>query len=136
MIVLDEQLLGRRIDREIAKWYRGRVVFITDLRPDTVIKDEAIPGLLCRQKQATFITINEKDFWLKVPADSRYCIICFTLSDVQATEIPQILQALFGQPEFKTKAARMGKVIRRAGNRISYYMSADRQLIEIDLPVR
>ena len=39
MIVLDEQLLGRNIELEIAKWYRGAVKFIIDLRPDTVIKD-------------------------------------------------------------------------------------------------
>jgi hypothetical protein len=35
MIVLDEQLLGRDLDAQIAKWYRGTVCFITDLRPNT-----------------------------------------------------------------------------------------------------
>jgi hypothetical protein len=56
MIVLDEQLLGRSVEREIKRWYRGSVVFVTELRPGTVIKDEAIPGLLrgclgrCQQK--------------------------------------------------------------------------------------
>ncbi|MBI5650489.1 MAG: hypothetical protein HZC40_08605 [Chloroflexi bacterium] len=39
MIVLDEQLLGRNIEVEIARWYRGTVCFITDLRPNTIIKD-------------------------------------------------------------------------------------------------
>ena len=48
MIVLDEQLLGRGLERDIAQWYRGTVQFITDLRPHTIIKDEAIPVLLRR----------------------------------------------------------------------------------------
>lgn len=30
MIVLDEQLLGRGLERDIAHWYRGTVQFITD----------------------------------------------------------------------------------------------------------
>jgi hypothetical protein len=43
MLVLDEQLLGRDLDTALAHWYRGPVLFITDLRPGTVIKDDAIP---------------------------------------------------------------------------------------------
>jgi len=43
MIVLDEQLLGRELDATLAQWYRGPVLFITDLRPGTVIKD-VTPG--------------------------------------------------------------------------------------------
>jgi hypothetical protein len=46
MIVLDEQLLGRHIEQDIAKWYRGAVQSIIDLRPNSIIKDEAIPELL------------------------------------------------------------------------------------------
>ena len=61
MIVLDEQLLGRGLERDIAQWYRGTVQFITDLCPHTIIKDEAIPVLLRRQAQPTFVTINERD---------------------------------------------------------------------------
>jgi hypothetical protein len=63
MLVLDEQLSGRDLDVALRRWYRGSVVFFTDLRPGTVIKDEAIPELLRRQRQATFVTINEHDFW-------------------------------------------------------------------------
>jgi hypothetical protein len=55
--------------REIAQWYRGK----------TVIKDDAIPSLLRQQSHPTFVTINEKDFWRKVPIDAQYCVICFTL---------------------------------------------------------
>ena len=46
MIILDENVLGLRLDIPIARWYAGRVGYLTDLRPGTVIKDEAIPQLL------------------------------------------------------------------------------------------
>lgn len=133
MIVLDEQLLGRRIDQEIARWYRGKVQSIIDLRPNTVIKDEAIPALLYQQKQATFVTINEKDFWLKTPPHNRYCIVCFTLLNLRAVDIPQELQILFRHPEFRTKAARMGKVIRKTRDQVSYYTEPDRRLVQISI---
>jgi hypothetical protein len=58
MLVLDEQLLGRNLEVELRHWYRGPVIFITELRPATVIKDEAIPILLRQQRSPTFVTIN------------------------------------------------------------------------------
>jgi hypothetical protein len=76
MIVLDEQLLGRHLEREIAQWYRGKIVYISDLRPHTVIKDDAIPRLLRQQSQPTFVTINEKDFGEKSP------LMCSIVSSV------------------------------------------------------
>ncbi len=58
MIVLDEQLMGRAIETEIARWYPGNVRFIIELRSGTVIKDDAIPALLREQNSPTFVTIN------------------------------------------------------------------------------
>ena len=81
MIVLDEQLLGRELDTEIVRWYEGAVCFITDMRPNTVVKDDAIPGLLQSQNQPTFVTINETDFWRKVVINDRFCVVCFALPD-------------------------------------------------------
>jgi hypothetical protein len=100
MIVLDEQLLGRGLERDIAHWYRGTIQFITDLRPHTIVKDEAIPALLRRQSQPTFVTINDRDLWRKVAPDQQYCIVCFVLSDARAREIPLALRALLRRPEF------------------------------------
>jgi len=133
MIVLDEQLLGRGLERDIAQWYRGTVQFITDLRPHTIIKDEAIPVLLRRQAQPTFVTINERDFWRKVATDQRYCIVCFVLSDARVREIPLALRALLRRPELRTKAQRMGKIIRVTNNDLSYYTFSDRQVRTIHL---
>lgn len=128
MIVLDEQLLGRHIEHAIERWYHGTVRFIVDLRPHTVIKDEMIPALLRQQNQPTFVTINESDFWRKVTADRRYCVVCFTLPDWRTREIPAALRALFQRPELRTKGYRMGKVIRVTDEGISYYTSTARSI--------
>lgn len=128
MIVLDEQLLGRNLEIEIAHWYRGAVRFINDLRPHTVIKDEAVPELLRRFSDPTFVTINEKDFWRKVVITPHYCLVCFTLPDPRAAEIPQLLRSLFRRAELKTKAKRMGKVIRVTDQEISYYTYTERKV--------
>lgn len=118
MIVLDEQLLGRNLEQRIAAWYPGAVRFITDLRPGTVIKDDAIPMLLREQSQATFVTINEQDFWRTVAIDDRFCVVCFALPDARADELVPLLRALLQRPEFSTKAqlwARLfGSHIRRS----------------------
>ena len=127
MIVLDEQLLGRGIEHDIARWYRGKVQFIIDLRPNTVIKDDAIPALLQQQSQPTFVTINDRDFWQRAPCDARYCMVCFTLSDGHTGDIPQSLRTLFRLPEFRTKAQRMGKIVRVTRGAISYNAVHNRQ---------
>jgi len=133
MIVLDEQLLGRNIEREIAQWYRGAVHFIIDLRPNTIIKDDAVPQLLRQLNQPTFVTINERDFWRKVAIDNRCCVVCFALSDSRAGAIPTSLRALLRRPEFRTKAKRMGKVIRITRQAIQYYTFKKRPLRTITL---
>ncbi len=128
MIILDEQLLGRNLEVEIANWYRGTVQFIIDLRPDTVIKDDGIPELLRQQKQPTFVTINETDFWQKVDIDSLFSVVCFHLPDTRAREIPSLLRSLLSHSEFDTKRKRMGMVIRVADVGISYYHYNDRNI--------
>ncbi|MHB8204676.1 MAG: hypothetical protein ACYDHG_13350 [Desulfomonilaceae bacterium] len=82
MIVLDEQLLGRDLDISIKEWYQGKVIFINDLRPNTTVKDDAIPQLLqATKKHPVFITINVKDFWQKVAINNHFCVVCFKISD-------------------------------------------------------
>jgi len=128
MLVLDEQLLGRDIERALRRWYRGPVLFVTDLRPGTVIKDEAIPSLLRQQAQATFLTINEADFWGKVDIDDRFCVVCLALLDSQVQAIPALLRAVFRLAPFRSKARRMGKVLRVTRRAVSYYTGNDREI--------
>src|SRR5438876_6521042 len=87
MIVLDEQLQGLGLEHAVSRWYRGAVVVVTTLRPGTVVKDEAIPTLLRRCKQPTFVTINHTDFWRRIPADRSYCIVCLALTIEQAAQV-------------------------------------------------
>ncbi|MCC7161267.1 MAG: hypothetical protein IT331_02140 [Anaerolineae bacterium] len=123
MIVLDENLQDRRIRDAIAQWYQGQVVSIRELRPGTVIKDDAIPSLLQRADQATFITINADDFWLRVQPSQRFCILVFDLPKERSLEIPQLARAVLQNDLLKSKAARMGKIIRWSPTLIEYYES-------------
>jgi hypothetical protein len=133
MIVVDENLHDQHILAAIAAWYPGRVVSVTALRPNSVIKDEAIPVLLRQVAQPTFITINVADFWKKVEPHQGYCIVGVAVPKERADEIPLLLQYLFRLPEFKTKAARMGKLVRLTLHRVEYY-AADWRVLTLALP--
>ncbi|MFZ5867987.1 MAG: hypothetical protein ACOYXY_19035 [Thermodesulfobacteriota bacterium] len=112
MIVLDEQLLGRQLQPSIAAWYRGAVCSVTDLRPGTLIRDDAIPTLLAKQRQPSFITINISHFWRRTRADRRFCIVCFKLLDRDVPKISDLLRLLLRNRNFSAKAQRAGYVFR------------------------
>lgn len=133
MLVLDEQLLGRNLEVELRRWYRGPVIFITELRPATVIKDEAIPTLLRQQRLPTFVTINATDFWCKVAIDPHFCVICFPLPDSQAGAISSQLHRVLRHHLFRTKALRMGKVLRVTQDAVSYYTYRNRHIRVVKL---
>jgi hypothetical protein len=57
MIVLDEQLLSYGLRQHVLQWYRGTVIDITQLRPGTVIRDEAIPLLPRAARRPTFVRV-------------------------------------------------------------------------------
>jgi hypothetical protein len=101
------------------------VLYITDLRPHTVIKDQAIPALLRQRSQPTFVTINVSDFWQQIAVDDRFCVICFTLPDARVREIASVLRTVLQHPLFSTKAKRMGKVIRITDAGVTFYTSVD-----------
>jgi hypothetical protein len=97
------------------------VVSVSGLRSESIIKDEAIPTLLLRVVQPTFVTINIADFWKKALPHTRYCIINIAVPKERIREIPGTLRRLFRMPDFKTKALRMGKIIHVTQNHIEYY---------------
>jgi len=121
MIVFDENIHQESLMKDVARWYRGKVLSIRDLRPGTFIKDEDIPHLLQRHKKATFVTINVIDFWRPTLAHAHYSIVCLSIPNDQVGEIPQLLRRLFRLPQFQTKGARMGKVVLVSKQRIQYY---------------
>lgn len=127
MIVVDESIDNASVLQAIANWYPGRVVSIRSLRPATLIYDETIPTLLHQSRQLTFVTINVDDFWKKVSANRNYCIIAIELEQGQALLLPLRIRRLLRLPEFRTKVARMGKVIHVRSTLIEYY-SVDREM--------
>jgi hypothetical protein len=116
-------LHDERILAAIAAWFPGRVVSVTSLRPGTVIKDDAIPLLLRKAVQPTFVTINVSDFWKKAEPNHAYCIVNILLPKERIREVPELLHRLLRLPGFRTKASRVGKIIRLTPQRIEYYHS-------------
>lgn len=125
MIVLDEELQGLGLEATIGQWYRGAVILIKQLRPGTVIKDEAIPALLRRVKYATFVTINHGDFWRRLPAGQSFCVLCLKLTVNQVDEVAHWVRRVFRLPEFKNKTARMGKVALVSPRSLQYYRGGE-----------
>lgn len=121
MIILDENVHQQSLMENIAVWYRGQVRSITMLRPNTLIKDDAIPTLLRSVRQPTFVTTNVADFWCRVPAHFRYSIVCVALPNERLHELSPLLRQLLRLPEFNTRAKRMGKVIRVSPSQLQYY---------------
>jgi len=123
MIVVDENIHASALIEGIANWYSGQVISITSLRPQTIIKDDIIPSLLLKANQPTFITINAVDFWRKMQPHTGYCIVAVALPKERRNDIPVLFRNLFRLPEFRTKALRMGKIVRLTDNIIEYYES-------------
>jgi hypothetical protein len=134
VIVLDEHLHEVGVEEAIRRWYHGRVCTITSLRPNTVVKDESVPGLLRTVSQPTFVTLNWRHFWQQTPARGGLCLICFTLPTARAAEVSPLLRRLLRLQEFKTKAARMGKIARISAEQVAYYRVHDQQLRTLPLP--
>jgi len=121
VIVLDENLDEQRVRLPLASRYKGGVLSIRDLRPGSVIKDEAIPSILCGHRDCTFITTNVSDFWRRVPAHNRYCVLCVPLPSERQDEIPDLLLRFFRHELFRSARQRMGKVFRVSPSEILYY---------------
>jgi hypothetical protein len=121
MIVLDEGIYDPDLAEDIAAWYKGRVTSIKQLRPRTIIKDDAMVMLVRAMPQPTFVTTNVIDFWRVIPASAYYAIVNIDLSNEQLRQLPTWLRACLRMPIFKSKASRMGKVIRLRPTRIEYY---------------
>lgn len=123
MIVLDENIHDSVIKEAIGRWYSGQVLSVTKLRPQSKIKDEAIPTLLRGADQPTFVTLNVSDFWRHVAPSFSFCIIALELTQEQRFEISDILRSVLAHNLFKTKNSRMGKIIHWMPTYLEYYES-------------
>jgi hypothetical protein len=82
---------------------------------------DAVAALLHHLKSPIFVPINYTDFWRKIPAHRRYCVICLKLSIDRKKEVPKILRELLSFDEFDTRRKLMGKVISVSEGVVQYY---------------
>jgi hypothetical protein len=134
MIVLDEQLLSYGIQASIARWYRGKVIDITQLRPHTVILDDAIPMLLRAVSRPTFVTINVADFWRRVASSPRFCIVCCAVPHTRAQDVPDLVRRVLALEPFRTRSRRLGKIVRVSPQHVYYYTTDIRAIHRIAWP--
>jgi hypothetical protein len=59
--------------------------------------------------------------------------VCFALPDSRAREIPALLRVVFRLPAFRTKARRMGKVLRVTRRPVTDYTYRERQIRVVPL---
>ncbi len=111
-----------------------RTISIRDVRRHEVVKDDRVPVLLRELSSPTFITIDEAGFWHRQLCHKAYCILYFALTSFQQEQIPALLRQLLHMPEFKTKAARTGKVARLSLANIQYYQLGERALHILSWP--
>jgi hypothetical protein len=79
-------ILSYGLQAFIARWYRGTVTDVTQLRLYMVILDEAIPMLLRTGSRPTFVTINLADFWRRLAPNHRSYIVCCTVPHSRARQ--------------------------------------------------
>ena len=104
----------------------------TQLRPGTIIEDDAIPALLRSARQPTFLTINVKDFWRRLAPDPNFCVACFPLRHSRADEISDLLRWLFSLEPFRTRKRRLGKIARVISGRVQFYTIDSRAVRTIE----
>jgi hypothetical protein len=117
-LVLDEQLAASEVMEPLRRKHKVRR--LREARPDERILDDRIPDILRRLDRPTFLTIDQ-GFWDRALCHPRYCILCFTLTTKQQQLLPDLVEALFRTPEFRTRAQRMGKVARISPRSIEYW---------------
>jgi hypothetical protein len=108
-LVLDDHLSESDVLRPIQQW--GTAELLRQLRPDEIVLDDRVPQILLTLKQPTFVTIDQ-GFWNRRWCHPKYCILYFALRDDQQELLPALLRALLRQPEFRSRASRMGRVAR------------------------
>ena len=106
---LDDHLDENEVHARIRRW--STAPYLRDVRPHQVIKDDRVPTVLRALRTPTFITIDDR-FQGRSWCDRCYCILFFALRSDEQAEIHPLLRRLVRLPEFRTRAARMGKVAR------------------------
>ena len=134
MIVLDENLQVLRLGNLIATWYEGVCATSQTSIQGQLLRTKPFLPIYGNSGGATFVTTNVTDFWRRGRADARYGIVCLSLPNERLREVPNLLRRLFRLPELKTKAARIGKVVRVSRRQVQYYTVSDNRLRSLSIP--
>lgn len=132
-ILADEHLGYSEVIAPLQSW--TTVQRIEELAPDSILKDDRVLQILRAQKQPTFITLDG-GFYRKRYRDRRYCVIYFALSHLEQNRLPGLLRRLFRLPLFKTKTARMGKIVRVSEEKVVYWQVGDEKRYQVIWRVR
>lgn len=131
-VVLDDQLSAPLVRDPLVRWTRAR--FLREIRPQEVIKDERVPAILRTLRGPTFVTIDNW-FWDRRRRDAGYCIVYVALREDEQEDVAKLLRRLFRHPEFRTRALRMGKVVRVSRERVVWWQRGDDRQHAADWPV-
>jgi hypothetical protein len=104
--VLDENIIDNQ-RRQLMSW-RMRIHQIGYEVGRKGMKDREIIPFLHQLKQPTFFT-RDDDFYERKLCHAGYCLVYL---DIRKEEVATFIRRILRHPEFKTKAKRMGKVIR------------------------
>ncbi len=115
MNILDENI--PKPQRELLEAWRIPVKQIGVSIGRKGMLDEEILPLLLRQRHPTFFT-RDDDFFVRELCHAKYCLVYLT---VAKTEVALFVRRLLRQPDFRTKAGRMGKVLRVSHVGISFW---------------
>jgi hypothetical protein len=74
------------------------------------------------------VTTHVPDFWQRILTHTRYSIVCLSLPNERLYQLPTLLRRLFRLPELRTRAGRMGKVIRATSEQVQYYTVGDNRI--------
>lgn len=117
-LVLDDQLDVVKILPGLRRW--ASPIRLQQLRPGEHILDDRVPEILRTCNQPTFLTIDD-DFWKPIFCHRSYCIIVAEIDFRRQQELPELLRQLYRHARFKTRAQRMGKVIRLSHDGVWYW---------------
>jgi hypothetical protein len=127
-LILDDQIDVRVVVPSLQMWITAQVLHT--LRPREHILDDRVPEILLGLSLPTFVTIDQH-FCKARLCNPGYCFLYFALRDDQQDPLPALLRALFRRPEFRTRAVRMGKVVRVSAVSIDYWQFPERQMNHI-----
>jgi hypothetical protein len=104
--VLDENIIDNQ-RRQLMSW-RMRIHQIGFEVGRKGMKDREIIPFLHQLKQPTFFT-RDDDFYERKLCHAGYCLVYL---DIRKEEVATFVRRVLRHPAFKTKAKRMGKVVR------------------------